>query len=69
VRRHVKKDCQIYLFLNKSDDPRSRLQREDVVWCDNENLRYYLVSAKTGRDVQEAINDIANSLKKIKPRE
>lgn len=28
-----------------------------------------MVSAKTGRDVQEAVNDIATTLKKIKPRE
>lgn len=69
MRRHVKKDCQIYLFLNKSDDPRAKMQKEDVAWCNNENLKYYLVSAKTGRDVHEAINDVAKMLKSIKPRE
>lgn len=45
------------------------MQKEDVAWCNNENLKYYLVSAKTGRDVHEAINDVAKMLKSIKPRE
>lgn len=57
------------MFVNKADDPRARLRREEIQWCDNENLRYYLVSAKTGREVHESINDIATILKQIKPRE
>jgi GTPase SAR1 family protein len=69
VRRHIKKECQVYLFVNKSDDPRARLQREEVAWCDSQNLRYYMVSARTGRDVHDAVNDIAKILKQIKPRE
>lgn len=69
VRRHVKKECRIFLFINKADDPRCRLRPEEEQWCDRNNLMYYLVSAKTGRFVHEAVNDIAAILKQIKPRE
>jgi Ras-related protein Rab-18 len=55
VRKEISEDCQICLFVNKADREEARLSREERRWCERYNMRYYLVSAKTGRNVAEAI--------------
>lgn len=69
VKKHSKKECQLYLFANKSDDSRIKcLRKEDVSWCEAEGIRFIEVSAKTGRGVQEGVNEIVEHLTKIKDR-
>lgn len=69
VRRHVRKECEVFLLANKADEARQHLKREDRDWCERERLRCYEVSAKTGEAVRGAIDEIASILKRIKPRE
>lgn len=68
VRREISEDCQICLFVNKADREEARLSKEERRWCERYNIRYYLVSAKTGRNVTEAIEEVVTELRIVKPR-
>lgn len=65
----MKKESQIFLFVNKADDPRLDLRREERDWCERERLPYFMVSAKTGREVQDAISIVTRRVKQVKPKE
>jgi hypothetical protein len=41
--------------VNKADREEVRLSKDERRWCERYNIRYYMVSAKTGRNVREAI--------------
>jgi small GTP-binding protein len=55
VRRTVRKDCGIYVFANKCDIAKYSVSRDHREWFAREKIKYFEVSAKTGRAVHESI--------------
>lgn len=69
VEENCKDGVQIFVFCNKCDDVNQSIKPGHKKFFEEKKICYYLVSAKTGKGVQEALMGIGKKMISIVPQE
>ena len=62
VREHAQQDPVILIIGNKCDLPREVPDTAIVQWCSDQELQFFLTSALTGENVQEAVSEMIKQI-------
>jgi len=68
VEQYCKNEIKIFVLCNKCDSGNQSMKTVHKTFLDQKKICYYLVSAKTGKGVEEALMDIGKKMIRIVPK-